>query len=204
MHPLRPHRIENALVRHGQVLQEAARAASVLQVTANPASSPCTMRGRHYYPPLLPTKEPQAASWCNGNTGDFDSLVQGSNPCEATTLKMRSSLPPSWAAWKRGRNSGLQDDTPMSTPGRDQIKAAFEAARETPGAAYEEDNLVWHLIAKPDGANGIHNSGKGKRHLKRFYRPWSRTTAFVFRRRTRTTCAAWSRSRKGRRIWWPR
>ncbi len=53
----------------------------------------------------------------------------------------------------------------MSTPGRDeireQIKAAFEAARETPGAAYDETHMVWHLIAKPDGANGIYNSGKG-------------------------------------------
>jgi hypothetical protein len=26
------------------------------------------------------------ASWCNGNTGDSESLVQGSSPCEATTL----------------------------------------------------------------------------------------------------------------------
>jgi hypothetical protein len=24
--------------------------------------------------------------WCNGNTGDFDSLVQGSNPCGVTTF----------------------------------------------------------------------------------------------------------------------
>lgn len=60
----------------------------------------------------------------------------------------------------------------MSTPGREQIreqiKTAFEAARETPGAAFEEHNLVWYLIAKPDGGNGIHNSGKGKRRLRTF------------------------------------
>jgi hypothetical protein len=25
-------------------------------------------------------------SWCNGNTGDSESLIQGSSPCEVTTL----------------------------------------------------------------------------------------------------------------------
>ena len=28
------------------------------------------------------------ASWCNGNTGDFGSLVPGSNPGEATNLNV--------------------------------------------------------------------------------------------------------------------
>lgn len=27
-----------------------------------------------------------ATPWCNGNTKDFDSFIQGSNPCGVTTL----------------------------------------------------------------------------------------------------------------------
>lgn len=53
---------------------------------------------------------------------------------------------------------------------RRQILKAFEAARETPGAPYDETQLLWHLVAVPAGAKGIHNTGRGKKHLGRFLR----------------------------------
>ena len=51
-------------------------------------SGSCAVRMKHYYPPFAPL-----TPWCNGNTGDFDSLVQGSSPCGVAT-------------WSRGFNQG--------------------------------------------------------------------------------------------------
>lgn len=33
-------------------------------------------------------------SWCNGNTGDSESLIQGSSPCEVTTQDERLGAEP--------------------------------------------------------------------------------------------------------------
>lgn len=51
---------------------------------------------------------------------------------------------------------------------REQIKSAFEAARQKPGSQYDENELVWHLVSPPNGSNGIHNTFRGKRLLARF------------------------------------
>ena len=41
-------------------------------------------------------------SWCNGNTGDSESLIQGSSPCEVTTQDERSGAEPK----SRANNEG--------------------------------------------------------------------------------------------------
>lgn len=53
---------------------------------------------------------------------------------------------------------------------REEIRAAFEASRESPGDPYDEDEIVWHLVANPEGPASIHNTFKGKRRLVRFLR----------------------------------
>lgn len=51
---------------------------------------------------------------------------------------------------------------------KEQIKEAFESARETPGLPYDEKEMIWYLVANPTGPRSIHNSFKGKRRLSRF------------------------------------
>ena len=53
---------------------------------------------------------------------------------------------------------------------REEIKAAFEASRESPGDSYDEGKIIWHLVADPEGSASIHNTFKGKRRLARFLR----------------------------------
>jgi len=53
---------------------------------------------------------------------------------------------------------------------RDEIKAAFEASRESPGDPYKEGEIIWHLVANPEGRASIHDTFKGKRRLARFLR----------------------------------
>ena len=38
-------------------------------------------------------------SWCNGNTGDSESLIQGSSPCEVTTQDERPGAEPELRAF---------------------------------------------------------------------------------------------------------
>ena len=51
---------------------------------------------------------------------------------------------------------------------REQIKSAFEASRQKPGAPYDENEIIWNLRWPPNGADGTHNTFRGKRLLSRF------------------------------------
>ena len=53
---------------------------------------------------------------------------------------------------------------------REEIKAAFEASRESPGEPYDEGEFIWFLVSSPLGPDSIHNTFKGKRRLSMFLR----------------------------------